>query len=65
LNVAWTVCEAVPPESLTVTVTLNAPDAVGVPEITPVAAAMLNPAGRPVADHVKEGTPPVAATVVV
>ena len=41
------------------------PDAVvGVPEITPVLAFRVNPAGRPVADHVYGPTPPVALMVV-
>src|ERR1700712_5641352 len=45
---------AVPPlPSATVTITLLAPMVVGVPLITPVAAAMLMPAGRPVAENVK------------
>ena len=40
--------------SLTVTVKLDVPLTVGVPEITPVVAACVSPAGRPpeVIDHV-------------
>ena len=37
------------PLSVTVTVTFDVPDVLGVPEMTPVDAAMLSPAGRPVA----------------
>ena len=46
------VCTGLPP-SLTVTVTLLVPLAVGVPEIRPVAEARLRPAGRlpVVTDH--------------
>ena len=42
------------PLSLTVTVKLDVPVAVGVPEITPVAAARVTPAGRlpELIDHV-------------
>ena len=38
-------------ESVTVMATENDPLAVGVPEITPVAAAIERPAGNPVADQ--------------
>ena len=38
-------------ESVRVTTTENEPEAVGVPEITPVLAAIVNPAGNPVADQ--------------
>jgi hypothetical protein len=38
--------------SVTVTVGWNAPPAVGVPLIIPVAALMARPGGRPVIDHV-------------
>jgi hypothetical protein len=46
------VCTGLPP-SLTVTVTLLVPLALGVPEISPVAEARLRPAGRlpAVTDH--------------
>jgi hypothetical protein len=47
-----------------VIVTLKLPEAVGVPEITPVEAFMLKAVGRPVAVNVGAGTP-VAVTVVV
>jgi hypothetical protein len=39
-------------ESTTETVMLAGPDTVAVPEITPVPAAIVRPAGKPVADHV-------------
>lgn len=50
-------------ESLTVTFAVVAPATVGVPEITPLAALIVRPAGSPVALHVYDGVPPVAATV--
>ena len=37
--------------SVTCSLTVKAPVAVGVPEITPVTVLMLKPAGRPVADQ--------------
>src|SRR5688572_20275792 len=40
-----------PAWSVTVTVTVNGPPAVGVPPIVPVVALMFIPAGRPLADH--------------
>ncbi len=48
--------------SLTVAVKLAVPLAVGVPEITPVVAAKVSPAGRPpdAIDHVYAGVPPFA-----
>ena len=51
-------------ESVAVTLTLDVPVAVGVPLIVPELESMDNPAGNPVADQVKGGVPPVAATVV-
>ena len=49
------------PESFTVTATLLVPAGpVGFPEIAPVAALMVRPAGRPTADHVYEPVPPLA-----
>lgn len=53
--------------SLAVTVKLNDPLADGVPEITPVAAVNVNPAGRlpEVIDHVYPGVPPIAVKVCV
>ena len=50
-------------ESVTVIVTVLDPAVVGVPVIAPLAASMLRPAGRPVADQVYGVVPPVAATV--
>jgi hypothetical protein len=52
-------------ESLTPTVKLEVPAAVGVPEITPVLAFSANPAGKlPVLMlHVYGATPPLAANV--
>ena len=37
--------------SVTVTLRVDVPAVVGVPEMTPVAALRLNPAGRPVIGH--------------
>jgi hypothetical protein len=51
----------VPPESVTFTVTLNCPEADGVPEIPPVCGLILNPEGSPVADHVYGWKPPDTA----
>jgi len=53
-------------EPLSVTVTVNGyvPSAVGVPEITPVPAFKLRPAGRLPDDHVYGVLPPVALSVV-
>jgi hypothetical protein len=50
------------PLSVTVAVKAKVPLAVGVPEITPVPAARVSPAGRLplVIDHVYAGVPPVA-----
>ena len=50
-------------ESVTVMDALVVPSTVGVPEIIPVDAAMVKPAGRPVAAHVYGEVPPVATTV--
>ena len=51
--------------SLTVTVKLEVPFAVGVPEMMPLPAARVNPAGRlpEVTDHVYPGVPPLACSV--
>ena len=55
-------CVGLPP-SLTVTVKLPVPLAVGVPEIRPVAGARLSPAGRPpLTDHVYGVVPPLACS---
>jgi hypothetical protein len=49
--------------SVTVTVKVDVPVAVGVPEITP-AFDIVNPAGRlPLTDHVYPGVPPLALSV--
>ena len=50
------------PLSLTDAVKLNVPLTVGVPEMMPVVAARVSPAGRlpEVIDHVYAGVPPVA-----
>src|SRR5450759_1626547 len=55
----------VPAESVTSTVKLNTPDAVGVPEIVPVTASSANPGGSAPAeiDQVYGGIPPVAVIV--
>src|ERR1700694_5147056 len=45
--------------SVTVKVTAELPSAVGVPEIRPVTASMLNPGGRPLALTLCAGVPPV------
>ena len=50
-------------ESVTVSVTLFVPAAVGVPLMTPVDVLILTPGGSPVADHVYGGVPPLATTV--
>lgn len=49
-------------ESVTITVTLLVPAAVGVPVICPVPAFIVNPAGKPVACHVYGVVPPAATT---
>lgn len=53
------------PESTTLRVKLYVPDWVGVPEMVPVVAANVRPAGNfPVGiDQVNAGVPPVIATV--
>jgi hypothetical protein len=58
-DVVWIGLDA----SLTVTVIGKLPFAVGVPEMRPVLAARLSPAGRPpeVIDHTYGAVPPVAA----
>ena len=43
--------------SFTVTVTVKFPATVGTPEIVPVDALIVRPAGRPTADHVYGGVP--------
>jgi hypothetical protein len=48
--------------SVTVTLTLLVPEAVGLPETTPDAASMERPAGKPVADQAYGVVPPVAVT---
>src|SRR6267143_3860848 len=48
--------------SVTVKVTAELPSAVGVPEIRPVTASMLNPGGRPLALTLSAGVPPVVMT---
>jgi hypothetical protein len=50
-------------ESVACTVTEKLPEAVGVPEMTP-AELIERPLGRPEADQVYGGVPPVAASVV-
>jgi hypothetical protein len=50
-------------ESVACTVTEKLPEAVGVPDMTP-AELIERPLGRPEADHVYGGVPPVAARVV-
>jgi hypothetical protein len=50
-------------ESVTVILTVLAPNAVGVPLIAPVEAFRDRPRGNPVADHVYGALPPVAATM--
>jgi len=48
--------------AVTVTVTVNVPDAVGVPLIAPVAELIASPPGSPLAVHASVPVPPVAAT---
>jgi hypothetical protein len=64
LTVAVAVCCGLP-RSVTVTPSVKLPFTVGVPEITPVHADRLNPAGRlpDVIDHRKLGVPPAATSV--
>src|SRR5690242_17978089 len=50
-------------ESVTVTCTGKDPAAVGMPEITPAAAASVSPLGKPVALHVYGVVPPAAVRV--
>ena len=50
-------------ESVTVSVTVVEPAAVGVPVMAPVLELMERLAGSPVADHVYGVAPPVAATL--
>lgn len=45
-------------------VTANVPDAVGVPDMTPLPALIVKPEGNPVADHAYGAVPPAAVTVV-
>lgn len=63
-KVTVAVC-AVLAESLTITVTLKLPLAVGVPETMPVVAPRESPAGRlpPVIDQVKGAVPPLVRNV--
>ncbi len=49
-------------ESVTVTVTVLVPAAVGVPLICPVLALIAKPAGNPAALHVYGPVPPAAAS---
>jgi len=49
-------------ESVTVTVTVLVPAAVGVPVICPVLALIVSPAGNPAAPHVYGVAPPTAAS---
>jgi hypothetical protein len=64
LNVVVAVCCGFP-RSITVIPNVNAPETVGVPEITPVHDERLNPAGRApdVIDQRKLGVPPDAVSV--
>ena len=63
LNGCVTVCTELL-ESMTLTVKLNVPAAVGVPVINPVVELMANPGGSDPAliDHVYEVAPPLALT---
>jgi hypothetical protein len=49
---------------LTVTVTVNVPDVVGVPNNAPDVELICMPPGRPVADQLYGKVPPLAATAV-
>ena len=51
LMVTCTLCMPVPPGLVALTVTLNAPAAIAVPEINPVAVLTLTPAPSPVAPN--------------
>jgi hypothetical protein len=48
--------------SVTVRVTAELPSAIGIPEIRPVIASILNPGGRTSALTLVDGLPPVVAT---
>ncbi len=50
-------------ESVTVIDTVLVPAVVGFPLMAPLAASIVRPAGRPVADHVYGVVPPLALTV--
>jgi hypothetical protein len=56
---------ALPTVSVAVTVKIDIPAADGIPEITPVEAFRLNPAGKPpeMMDHVSAPVPPAADNV--
>ena len=53
-----------PAASVSETVTLNVPDAVGLSPMIPVAASIVSPAGNPDAVHANGAVPPVVAIVV-
>ncbi len=53
-----------PAASVSVTATVDTPPAVGVPEITPVVALIVSPAGSPVADQLYAVVPPDPVIVV-
>jgi hypothetical protein len=61
-RVLFAVCTVLD-ESVTVTLALLVPPAVGVPVMAPVPALIDNPAGSPVADQCNGVVPPEAATV--
>jgi hypothetical protein len=52
-----------PSASVAISVTVELPDAVGVPLICPLEVSIDNPLGRPVALHFSGGLPPVAVAV--
>ena len=64
-NVLDALCGVGDVESVTVTVTVLVPAAVGVPVICPELALIVSPAGNPAAPHVYGVAPPAAATVAV
>jgi hypothetical protein len=62
VKVNWRVEVVMIAPSVTVKVTVELPSAVGVPEISPVTASMLNPGGRPLALTLAPGVPPEVYT---
>jgi len=64
-NAAYDFVAVAPNESVTLNATVNEPDAVGLPEITPVDTFNVTPAGKDPLDnaHVYPDVPPVTVNV--